>query len=193
MTKILVVLSIFWANTALSTNHQFADFFNSLESLKANFTQTTDSDTHSLLSTTSGTLTFKRPQQLRWHTTQPNEQILLLNNDELWLVDTELEQASLQQIQDLSQTPLYWLINKPSTLQNLPIFSHQENHIDWYTTNTSTQTLKFGFKDNLLHAISMNNELEQTIVIAFDQLQINPRIQPKIFKLSLDPNFDIIR
>ena len=101
-------------------------------------------------------------------------QILLLNNDELWLVDTELEQASLQQIQDLSQTPLYWLINKPSTLQNLPIFSHQENHIDWYTTNTSTQTLKFGFKNNLLHAISMNNELEQSIVIAFDQLQINP-------------------
>jgi outer membrane lipoprotein-sorting protein len=39
----------------------------------------------------------------------------------------------------------------------------------------------------------MNNELEQTIVIAFDQLQINPRIQPEIFKLSLDPNFDIIR
>jgi outer membrane lipoprotein carrier protein len=193
MTKILVILSILWANTALSANHQFSDFFNSLESLKANFTQTTYNDTHSLLSTTSGTLAFKRPQQLRWHTAQPNEQILLLNNDELWLVDTELEQASLQQIQDLSQTPLYWLINKPSTLQNLPIFSHQESHINWYTTNTSTQAIKFGFKDNLLHAISLKNELEQTIVIEFDQLQINPRIKPEIFKLSHDPNFDIIR
>ena len=193
MTKILVVLSIFWANTALSANHQFSDFFNSLESLKANFTQTTYSDTHSLLSTTSGTLTFKRPQQLRWHTAQPNEQILLLNNDELWLVDTELEQASLQQIQDLSQTPLYWLINKPDTLQNLPVFSHRQEGVDWYTTNTSTQALKFGFKDNLLHTISLKNELDQTIVIAFDQLQTNPRIKPEIFKLSLDPNFDIIR
>jgi len=193
VTKILVILSVFWANTALSVNHQFADFFNSLESLKANFTQTTNSDTHALFSTTSGTFAFKRPQQLRWHTTQPNEQILLLNNEELWLIDTELEQASLQQIQDLSQTALYWLINKPSTLQNLPVFSHRQEGVDWYTTNTSTQALKFGFKDNLLHTISLKNELDQTIVIAFDQLQTNPRIKPEIFKLSLDPNFDIIR
>ena len=193
MTKILVVLSIFWANTALSTNHQFADFFNSLESLKANFTQTTYSDTHSLLSTTSGTLTFKRPQQLRWHTAQPNEQILLLNNDELWLVDTELEQASLQQIQDLSQTPLYWLINKPSTLQNLPIFSHQENHIDWYKTNTLTQVLKFGFKDDLLHAISLKNELEQTVLIVFDQIDTKPNIEHGAFELRIDSGFDVIR
>ncbi len=193
MTKILVVLSIFWANTALSANHQFSDFFNSLESLKANFTQTTYSDTHSLLSTTSGTLTFKRPQQLRWYTTQPNEQILLLNNDELWLVDTELEQASLQQIQDLSQTPLYWLINKPSTLQNLPIFSHQENHIDWYTTNTLTQVLKFGFKDDLLHAISLKNELEQTVLIVFDQIDTKPNIEHGAFELRIDSGFDVIR
>ncbi|RUM82233.1 MAG: hypothetical protein DSZ16_02685 [Candidatus Thioglobus sp.] len=193
MTKILVVLSIFWANTALSANHQFSDFFNSLESLKANFTQTTYSDTHSLLSTTSGTLTFKRPQQLRWHTAQPNEQILLLNNDELWLVDTELEQASLQQIQDLSRTPLYWLINKPSTLQNLPIFSHQENHIDWYTTNTLTQVLKFGFKDDLLHAISLKNELEQTVLIVFDQIDTKPNIEHGVFELRIDSGFDVIR
>ena len=193
MTKILVVLSIFWANTALSANHQFSDFFNSLESLKANFTQTTYSDTHSLLSTTSGTLIFKRPQQLRWHTAQPNEQILLLNNDELWLVDTELEQASLQQIQDLSRTPLYWLINKPSTLQNLPIFSHQENHIDWYTTNTLTQVLKFGFKDDLLHAISLKNELEQTVLIVFDQIDTKPNIEHGAFELRIDSGFDVIR
>ena len=193
MIKALALLSVFWVNTALASNHKFSDFFNSLESLKANFTQTTYSDTHSLLSSASGTLTFGRPQQLHWHTTQPNEQILLLNNDELWLVDAELEQASLQKIQDLSKTPLYWLINKPSSLQHLPIFSHQENQVDWYTANTSTQALKFGFKDNLLHAISLKNELEQTVLINFDQLVVNPEINPEIFVLELNPNFDIIR
>jgi outer membrane lipoprotein carrier protein len=193
MTKILVVLSIFWANTALNANNQFSDFFNSLESLKANFTQTTNSDTHSLLGTTSGTLTFKRPQQLHWHTTQPNEQILLLNNDELWLIDTELEQASLQQIQDLSQTPLYWLINKPDTMQNPPVFSHRQEGVDWYTTNTLTQVLKFGFKDDLLHAISIKNELEQTVLIVFDQIDTKPNIEHGAFELHIDSSFDVIR
>jgi len=190
MTKILVVLSMFWTNVTLSTTHQFSDFFNSLESLKANFTQRTYSDTDSLLNTTSGTLTFKRPHQLRWHTTTPYEQILLLNNQELWLIDTELEQASLQQIQNLSKTPLYWLINKPSTIKNPPVFSHHQENIDWYT---SDPVLKFGFKDGLLHAISLKNELQQTVMIIFDQLIINPKVSSKIFALRLNPAFDIIR
>jgi len=189
MIKTLAALSIFWANAAFSANQQFSDFFNSLESLKANFTQTTYSDTHSLLSTASGTLAFKRPQQLRWHTTQPNEQILLLNNNELWLIDTELEQASLQQIQDLSKTPLYWLINKPNSMNNPPTFSYKKKGVDWYTT----QTLKFGFKEGLLYAISLKNEIDQTILISFDWLIVNPKINQKIFVLTLDPTFDVIR
>ncbi len=189
MIKILAVLSIFWANTALSTNHQFSDFFNSLESLKANFTQTTFNETGALIQTTSGTLAFQRPAQIHWHTTSPNEQILLLNNNELWLIDTELEQASLQQTQDLSQTPLHWLINKPNTLKNPPTFSYNKRGVDWYTT----QTLKFGFKGGLLHAISFENELGQTILITFDQLNTQPNINPNIFKLRLDPSFDVVR
>ncbi|MDG2354133.1 MAG: outer-membrane lipoprotein carrier protein LolA [Gammaproteobacteria bacterium] len=193
MIKTLALLSVFWVNTVLASNHQFTDFFNSLESLKANFTQTTYSDTHSLLSSTSGTLTFKRPQQLHWHTTQPNEQILLLNNNELWLIDTELEQASLQQVQDLSKTPLYWLISKPDTIKNLPNFSHSQMGVDWYTASTPAHALKFGFKNGLLQAISLKNELEQTILISFDRLVVNPEINPEIFVLALNPNFDIIR
>ncbi|HIM57826.1 MAG TPA: hypothetical protein EYJ00_00650 [Gammaproteobacteria bacterium] len=193
MIKTLVVLCAFWANTTLGANNTFSDFFNSLESLKANFTQITLSETNALIQTTSGTLAFQRPQQLRWHTTQPNEQILLLNNNELWLVDNELEQASLQQIQDFSNTPLYWLINKPNTLTSLPTFSHHQAGVDWYTTSTQPQALGFGFKENRLQAISLKNALGQTVLINFDQLRVNPKIKAEIFKLNLDPAFDVIR
>lgn len=189
MIKTLAALSIFWANVAFSANQQFSDFFNSLESLKANFTQTTHSETGALIQTTSGTLDFQRPAQLRWHTTQPNEQILLLNNNELWLIDIELEQASLQQIQDFSQTPLYWLINKPSAMKNPPAFYHKNKGIDWYTN----PALKFGFKGDLLHAISLKNELGQTILITFNQIDTQPNINPNIFELRLGSDFDVVR
>lgn len=191
MIKTLALLSIFWANTALASNHQFTNFFNALDSLSANFTQTTYGETGVLIQTTTGTLAFQRPQQLRWHTTQPSEQILLLNNNELWLIDTELEQASLQQIQDLSQTPLYYLVNKPSSITNTPKFAYSKEGLDWYTANT--QDLTFGFKGKSLQAISLKNELGQTILINFNQLAVNPEINPETFILALNPAFDIIR
>ncbi len=132
----VVLLAIF--TNHVQANNQFKDFFNSFDRLSADFKQTTHNEFNVLIGTTSGTLSFNRPTQLRWHTTFPNEQILLLNNNELWLVDIELEQATLERTTDLTQTPLYWLINKPDQIENTPIFSHTENNIDWYKTTKKT-------------------------------------------------------
>lgn len=197
MNKWAALLVLFWINTATSANsNQFDIFFNGLESLNANFNQTTYSDTRVLLNNASGRFTFKRPKQLRWHTTKPNEHILLLNSNELWLIDVELEQAILQKNQDLSQTPLYWLINKPSSMIHTPKFSHRKNSIDWYQTDkhlTQYQQLLFGFKNTKLYAISLKNALGQTVLIVFDKVVINAEIKPKTFTLNLGPEFDIIQ
>jgi len=186
----VVLLAIF--TNHVQANNQFKDFFNSFDRLSADFKQTTHNEFNVLIGTTSGTLSFNRPTQLRWHTTFPNEQILLLNNNELWLVDIELEQATLERTTDLTQTPLYWLINKPDQIENTPIFSHTENNIDWYKT-TKKNKLYFGFTNNTLRAISLNNELGQKVLVSFDNVVINPQISPKIFELKLDPTFDVIR
>jgi len=195
--RILALLPLFWMQIAVAaTNNQFYDFFNTLNSLKANFIQTTFDDKDVLIYTAAGSLIFNHPKQLRWHTTTPNEQTLLLNNNELWLVDAELEQAVLQKSKDLSKTPLYWLINKPNTIKNIPTFSHQQDGIDWYKANSHSsqyQQLIFGFKDKALHVISLKNPLDQTIVIVFKDTLANPVIKPQDFDLKLGPEFDIIR
>ncbi|WXU00524.1 MAG: Outer-membrane lipoprotein carrier protein [Catillopecten margaritatus gill symbiont] len=191
--KILALISLLWSNTALSERNQFNDFFNSLESLESNFTQSIYAAGDIFISETSGKFIFQRPQQLRWHTTQPNDQVLLLNDNELWLIDTELEQAVLQKTQDFSKTPLYWLINKPNTLKNTPKYSHSEGGIDWYLANQSTQPLGFGFAGNELSTLSLENELDQTIYIVFNKMKVNAKINPKDFELNLNPGFDVIR
>lgn len=179
-----------------ANNNQFYDFFNTLNSLKANFTQTTFNDKNVLIYTASGSLIFNRPKQLRWHTTTPNEQMLLLNNNEFWLVDIELEQAILQKSQNLSKTPLYWLINRPNTIKDMPKFSHQKDGIDWYQANSQSsqyRQLFFGFKHKALSTISLKNQLDQTIVIVFKDALENPIIKPQTFDLNIGTEFDIIR
>lgn len=193
MIKKLTLIFTLWSSVALSERNQFFTFFSTLESLKSDFTQTVYSVGDIFISETSGKLIFQYPQQLRWQSNKPNEQTLMLNNNELWLIDTELEQAVLQQTKNLSETPLYWLINKLNGIKNIPKYSHSSGGIDWYIANKSTKPLSFGFVNNELSAISLENELDQIIYIVFDNMQVNPDINSEDFELDINPSFDIIR
>ncbi len=193
MTKLLAILACCYSSIGFSTtNNEFNNFFNSFESLSANFKQHTLSEPGALIGTTYGSVLLKRPKQLLWHTKTPSEQILSLNNNELWIVDTELEQASLQKIDNLNQTPLYYLINRPSDINTTPGFSHQKNKINWYKTNKANN-LSFGFKDSSLYVISVDNELGQKILLSLSSVRLNPTIDSKEFTLKINPEFDIIR
>ena len=191
MTNFLAALALCFSSVAIA-NSEFSDFFNSFETLSADFTQQTFSDSTTLLTKTSGYLHFKRPASFVWQTKTPIEQTLLLNNHELWLIDTELEQASQQATNDLKNTPLYWLMNRPENLQDLPRFSHSRLGVNWYKTNQSNQ-LSFGFRNKTLDTIQLTSQLDQKIQIVFSKIIFNPKLNESVFALNLAPGFDVIR
>ncbi|SMM98339.1 Outer membrane lipoprotein carrier protein LolA [uncultured Candidatus Thioglobus sp.] len=190
MNKLLITLFICYSSYAQANT--FSQFFNAFETLSANFAQQTISESGALLNHSSGYLLFKRPQQFIWQIQKPNQQTLLLNDKQLWLVDTELEQASRKDVSTIKNTPLYWLINRPSHLKNLPTYSHTENGIDWYPSHQANK-LNFGFVDKKLRAITLINPLNQTIVVQFNAVVLNADIAENAFKLNLPKDFDIIQ
>lgn len=191
MYKWLALLALCQANPA-SSNNEFSQFFNSFNTLEASFKQHTYNEAGVRLGSASGYLKFKRPAKLIWHTESPINQTLLLSNNELWLVDHELEQASVSNTESLNNTPLYWLINQPDELIKLPQLTKNTRGIQWYDTN-DTASLNFGFKDGQLMVITLNNQLGQNIIINFINLKINQHITSDSFDLDLDADFDIIR
>jgi outer membrane lipoprotein carrier protein len=191
MTNFLATLALCFSSVTIA-NSEFSDFFNSFEALSADFTQQTFSGSNTLLTKTSGYLHFKRPASFVWQTKTPIEQTLLLNNHELWLIDTELEQASQQVTNDLKNTPLYWLMNRPENLQDLPRFSHSRLGVNWYKTNQSNQ-LSFGFRNKTLDTIQLTSQLDQKIQIVFSKIIFNPKLNESVFALNLAPDFDVIR
>ncbi len=192
MIKFVGLLVLCFSSLSIAQpKNQFNQFFNGFDSLSANFEQTVYDD-NSLIASNQGEIQFKRPQQLIWHIQTPNDQILLLNNNELWLIDNELEQASLQHMAKIKQTPLYWLLNRPNQLAKTPQYTYSENKIDWYATGQVNQ-LRFGFQKDKLKGLSLTNELGQIIHINFSDTIINPSLSADIFTLDLDPDFDVIR
>ncbi|SMN11156.1 Outer membrane lipoprotein carrier protein LolA [uncultured Candidatus Thioglobus sp.] len=189
MNKLLAALFVCYSSYAQADT--FSQFFNSFETLSADFTQQTISESGSLLNHNSGYLLFKRPQQFIWQIETPNQQTLLLNDNQLWLIDSELEQASQRDINSIKNTPLYWLLNRDKHLRKRPEYSHTQADIDWYITQQKSK-LSFGFIDEKLHAISLINPLNQTIVVRFSAVVLNTDIAENAFKLNLPKDFDVI-
>jgi len=185
------ILALCYSNFAYA-NNEFSYFFNSFDTFSANYNQKTFDEAGISLGSSSGHLKFKRPAQFLWHSTTPSNQTLLLSNNELWLIDYELEQASMKPMHELQNTPLYWLITQPSQLRTMPKLTDESQGVRWYSTDDKN-LIKFGFKDNHLALISLVNQLGQEIIISFTNIAINPDITNDAFNLVLEDSFDIIR
>lgn len=184
----LIVVSILSVSGARAND--FANFFASFETLSADFHQTLLDAQNRQLETSQGQLLFARPEHLRWETTHPTQQVLLLNNQQLYLIDYDLEQVSQRSLENMGGTPLYWLAHSPETLEALPEYSHSHEGIDWYRAN---EQLSFGFQEARLHAIRHTNDLAQTILIQLDNLIINPEIDRQQLSPAIPTGFDLIK
>ncbi|SFV68734.1 Outer membrane lipoprotein carrier protein LolA [hydrothermal vent metagenome] len=167
------------------------DEFLKTTSFTADFKQFNYDSQGILIEKSLGFIKLKRPNHLLWHTKQPDEQILTINPNAIWLYDVELEQASKQNIKKIKNSPLYFLINGQA--QQKIIFSHTKNNINWYkkTNNGQFKIIYFGFDNQGLKQLKLISE-NNILVVKFDEIKTNQSIDDKVFELELPNNVDII-
>ncbi len=185
---LLAIALVFSVSNAQAND--FARFFSAFESLSADFHQVLLDAQNRQLESSQGKLIFVRPGRLRWQTTNPSQQVLLLNEQQLYLIDHELEQVSQRSLETMDNTPIYWLARSPETLEVLPEYSHSHQDIDWYR---ASEQLSFGFQAGRLHAIRHTNALEQTVLVRLDNLLIDPEVDPQQLQPSIPAGFDLIK
>jgi outer membrane lipoprotein carrier protein len=77
-----------------------------LNNIEARFVQHTHDGQGALLQTQSGQIFLKHPNKFRWESEPPYQQLLLTNGETLWQYDEDLEQVSVQKLdQRISSTP----------------------------------------------------------------------------------------
>ena len=97
------------------------------ETLTGRFSQLSLDGTGTQLQETSGEMALKRPGQFRWHTDEPMEQLLVSNGKKVWLYDPDLEQVTIQTLdQRLTHTPALLLSGDVSAINENFEVSHQE-------------------------------------------------------------------
>ena len=66
-----------------------------LQPFSADFTQTVTSAEDKVLLTAQGNMQLQRPNQFRWHTVTPDEQLIVSNGETLWFYNPFVEQVSI--------------------------------------------------------------------------------------------------
>lgn len=91
---------------AQSVKEELQDQLAQLKPFSADFTQTVTSAEGDNLSTAQGLMQLQRPNQFRWETVSPDEQLIVSNGESMWLYNPFVEQVSIYSLKDaITNTP----------------------------------------------------------------------------------------
>ncbi|WP_227672109.1 outer membrane lipoprotein chaperone LolA [Psychrobacter urativorans] len=187
------------ANAAPATSLVAAQRLNKLltntKSMSANFTQTTKGASSG---TFKGSMSVQRPNNFRWETKSPSEQLIVANGSSMWIYDKDLEQATKQNVDSqVGNTPALLLSGDPSKIdKNFKITQPYatKNYYVLYpkSNNASFKSLSVSFNGGKPVMMVLNDTLGQTTSIKFNSIKLNPSIGSSQFKFTPPKGVDVI-
>jgi len=174
------------------------DFVREVKSGRAQFSQVVSSPDGQRKKTSSGSFEFQRPNQFRFVYTKPFEQVIVGDGQKVWIFDPDLNQASSRRMsQALGATPAALLaggnLERDFKLKALA----SEGGLDWVQAEPKQadggfQSLKIGFKGEVLAALEIVDGFGQRSRLDFTALSANTPIAAERFRFVLPAGADLI-
>ena len=165
------------------------------KSMTANFSQTTKGANSG---TFKGTMSVQRPNNFRWETKSPSEQLIVANGSSMWIYDKDLEQVTKQNVDSqVGNTPALLLSGDPSKIdKNFKItqpYANKNYYVLYPKSDSSSfKSLSMSFSGGKPVMMVLNDSLGQTTTIKFSGIKMNPSIASSQFKFTPPKGVDII-
>ena len=173
---------------------------NKAETISGRFSQLTLDGSGTQLQETSGEMALKRPGQFRWHTDAPMEQLLISNGQTIWLYDPDLEQVTIQKMdQRLTQTPALLLSGDVSKIAESFDITLKEGGdvVDFIlkpkAADSLFDTLRLSFRGGMLNDMQLIDNVGQRTNILFLGVKMNPPIAASQFTFEVPAGVDVIQ
>jgi outer membrane lipoprotein carrier protein len=178
-----------------------SNYLKGLNDIQAEFVQHTFDGKGTLLQTQKGSLHLKRPNKFRWKSQSPFEQLLLSDGETLWQYDEDLEQVSIQTLnQRLSVTPALLLTGNVKTIsQEYDVYGEaldEEFHFVLIPKGQETlfDRLRLEFDGNkLLSRMIIKDEVGQKTIINLMDVQQDQNLSDAFFTFDIPAGIDVIR
>ncbi|MGY4531860.1 outer membrane lipoprotein chaperone LolA [Pseudomonas sp. GV071] len=170
------------------------------QTITARFSQLTLDGGGTQLQETAGELALKRPGLFRWHTDEPQEQLLVSNGQQVWLYDPDLQQVTIQKLdQRLTHTPALLLSGDVSEIrQNFDISFKEAGDVVDFTLkpkakDTLFDNLRLSFRKGVINDMQLIDSVGQRTNILFLAVKMNPAVDAKQFTFEVPAGADVIQ
>ncbi|MDP6436826.1 MAG: outer membrane lipoprotein chaperone LolA [Gammaproteobacteria bacterium] len=174
-------------------------FLTSFDSYRADFEQVVSDEAGEIVEEGSGTLWLQRPGMFRWNYSAPWEQLIVANSTEIWIYDTELEQATVRPADGaIAQTPAGLLAGNLAALENYSITAVYDEDDGSRVTlvpragNSDFREIILSFAESRLESLAIQDSFGQHTLIAFENTQRNPPLSADLFSFVLPDGADLI-
>jgi len=174
-------------------------FFDHLNGLKADFTQTVIDANSVTLQNASGTLELLRPGRFRWDYEKPYKQLIVADGKKVSIYDPDLDQVTVKLLdQTIGNMPALLLSNNQPLEDSFKITElGKKDGLEWVELDpmdrdTSFEKIRLAFNEQTLQTMELVDSFGQTTQLVFSKMQRNPDIDPEIFHFTPPPDVDVI-
>lgn len=202
--KIIVYCTLFSCSAYASNAPEYSQlsgFLKKLDGLSAQFVQHTFDGKGVVLQTQKGLMKLKFPNMFRWQSTEPYEQLLVSNGKTLWQFDQDLEQVTIQKLdQRLSATPALLLSGSHKDIaKEYDVYAEKmqaEHHFVLIPKSKDVlfDRLRFEFLANGgLNRMVIKDETGQKTIIRFLSSKYESSLAAKEFEFEVPDGIDVIQ
>lgn len=200
IAALLFAVAVHSAETVIDDGEALVnEFVTDVVTFSGDFEQSLIDPDGRLLETTTGTLEIQRPGRFRWVYTEPYEQWLIADGDNIWSYDVDLEQVTVKpQADALANTPALLLGGSGEAMDQFEYGgSFEESGLTWVRllpvdTDSGFRRVELGFTDRRLDRMVFFDNLEQTTVVVFKNVVVNKPIDAGRFEFVVPDDVDVV-
>jgi len=187
--------SLLWAETGVANLDAFLD---NLGTLQAKFEQSVLDQSHSQADRFQGVFYLRRPGQFRWDYSEPYEQLIVADGDQIWLYDGDLDQVS-HRSQDaaLKGTPAQLLSDASPVEESFEVIDIGKSQgmawVELIPRDKESQFVRIllAFVGKELRRMEMADQFGQVTRFQFYDIQRNLVLSDDLFKFNPPEGSDI--
>lgn len=174
-------------------------FVEDVTTFSADFEQALIDASGDVIERTTGRLEISRPGKFRWTYVEPYEQWLIADGTNIWSYDVDLAQVTVKaQAEALANTPALLLGGSDDALGQFSYEgSYDEAALTWVKlvpndTDSGFMRVELGFVGDTLNRMVFFDNLDQTTLVQFGNVEVNRPIDPGRFEFAVPADVDVV-
>lgn len=200
LAALTMTLAVPMSALASEGAERLADILEPLETYVADFEQQILDGSGQRLQEARGRMWLSRPGKFRWEVDAPYEQLVVSAGEEVILYDPDLEQATVQALdQRVTHTPALLLSGSADELTgSYDVTRRQQGSSETFTlvpkdADTLFEELQMTFHGEALDLLQMTDSTGQRTAIEFDNVRMNEPLDDSRFTFEIPEGTDVIR